>query len=154
MGSRSITQIHQIEVTTKCNLHCRYCPHGKMTRKKEHMSMETYESAIKWVEYFDSQGTQTEVSLTGIGEPLMHPRFLEMVGMLRDVYDGPILFSTNGSCEVSWHSFTENGSLLLEPELLELQRSSVFRDGSHHVVRESFLILCRYLKDNLKIRVE
>lgn len=96
MVSRIITQIHQIEVTTMCNLRCRYCPHPKMQRSKEHMTLDIFEKSLAWVQYFNAKGTQMEVSLTGIGESLLHPQFLEMVRMLREVYEGAILFSTNG----------------------------------------------------------
>jgi len=93
---RPITCIKQIEITTKCNLRCKYCPHPKMQRAKEHMEMHVFEKALKWVKYFNDTGTQHEVSLTGIGEPLMHPDLFEMIIKLREVYKGKIVFSTNG----------------------------------------------------------
>ena len=91
-----ISRIHQIELTTMCNLRCRYCPHGKMQRKKEHISLDTFLRALEWVKYFDLQGTQPELSLTGIGEPLMHPMLEELLVCLRGVYKGAVLLSTNG----------------------------------------------------------
>ena len=92
----NITTIKQIELTTKCNLACRYCPHPKMQRTKEHMSSGTFHKALKWIEYFTEQGTQGEVSLTGVGEPLMHPHILILIEYLRAVHKGDLLFSTNG----------------------------------------------------------
>lgn len=96
MYSRPIETIKQIEITTECNLRCRYCPHPKMQREKRHMDMVTFIRTLKWVNKFTELGTQGEVSLTGIGEPLLHPELMSMISMLRDVHKGTILFSTNG----------------------------------------------------------
>lgn len=98
MYPRAITTIKQIELTSKCNLACRYCPHLKMKRKKEHMKWHTFERTLDWVRWFVYQGTQREVALTGIGEPLMHPQFVRIVKTVRDVigWSNPITFSTNG----------------------------------------------------------
>ena len=98
MFPRPITTIKQIEVTSVCNLACRYCPHPKMKRKKEHMSVKTFARTLQWVQHFMKQGTQKEVALTGIGEALMHPLFVKWVGVIREVvgWNNPITFSTNG----------------------------------------------------------
>lgn len=96
---RPIRDIHQIELTTNCNLKCRYCPHyPQLPRKKEDMAWETFESSLRLIEYYVRRGTQTELSLTGIGEAVLHPRFLEMVERCRVVI-GPqrmLTITTNG----------------------------------------------------------
>lgn len=92
----NMNSIKQIEITTKCNLRCRYCPHPKMDRTKEHMTLSVFEKTLEWVKYFTKQGTQGEVSLTGIGEPLMHPELITFIRKLREVHFGLIVFSTNG----------------------------------------------------------
>lgn len=92
-----IVQIHQIEVTTRCNLRCKYCPHPKMQRPKEDMKWETFEKALKWVRSFLAAGTQRELSFTGIGESTMHPQFPDMLRAARALSASmPIVFSTNG----------------------------------------------------------
>jgi len=92
-----LSRIHQIEVTTRCNLRCVYCPHPQMSRPKIDMDMATFGRALAWVRYFRVLGTQPELSLTGIGEGLLHPRIIEMMGMARDaIGDGMLLFATNG----------------------------------------------------------
>lgn len=92
-----IVQIHQIEVTTRCNLRCKYCPHPKMQRPKDDMSWETFEKALKWVRSFLEAGTQRELSFTGIGESTMHPQFPDMLRAARALNANmPIVFSTNG----------------------------------------------------------
>jgi len=94
----SVTRIHQIEVTTECNLRCKYCPHPNLPREKRHMDMETFARALKWCEFYDqTTGNQTELSLTGIGESLLHPHLLDFCAMARDALPGArLLFSTNG----------------------------------------------------------
>lgn len=96
---RPVRDVHQLELTTRCNLHCRYCPHyPNLPRTKEDMKWETFEQALDLVRFFVRQQTQTELSLTGIGESLLHPRFLEMVEASRNVI-GPhrqLTVTTNG----------------------------------------------------------
>lgn len=101
---RSITSLHQIEITSRCNLRCIYCPSpaivaGKYpNRQAVDMSRETYERALEWVAYFIRKGTQGELNLAGIGESTIHPEFIPFVRMARNVMGptGRIVFATNG----------------------------------------------------------
>lgn len=98
-ASRLVTQVHQIEVTSRCNLRCHYCPHyPNLPREKADMTMETFEQALRLVDHYVVKGTQHELALTGIGEPLLHPDFVYMLELAREcVGPGrPITFSTNG----------------------------------------------------------
>jgi hypothetical protein len=97
MKSVPIREIHEIELSSICNLACRYCPHPKLQRPKDHMSWETFERTLEHVAYYVEKGTQTEVSLTGIGEAILHPRFIEAVFRVREVIQGrQITLATNG----------------------------------------------------------
>ncbi len=94
---RLVQEIHQIEVTTRCNLRCVYCPHPKMQRPKEDMTWETFIRSMVWVKKFYDLGLQSELSFTGIGESTMHPEFADMLVVARrQCPDMPIVFSTNG----------------------------------------------------------
>lgn len=94
---KHITQIHQIEVTTRCNLRCQYCPHPNMKRPKVDMEWGTFLKAMNWVEAFYENGLQKELSFTGIGESTLHPEFPEMLKYARlRCPNLPIVFSTNG----------------------------------------------------------
>ena len=97
MKTVPIREIHEIELSSICNLACRYCPHPKLQRPKEHMSWETFERTLEHVAYYVAKGTQGEVSLTGIGEAILHPRFIEAVFRVRELI-GPrqITLATNG----------------------------------------------------------
>lgn len=96
---RPVRDVHQIELTTRCNLKCHYCPHHpNLPREKVDMEWPTFEAALDLVRFFVRQGTQTELSLTGIGESMLHPRFVEMVAEARAAI-GPermLTVTTNG----------------------------------------------------------
>lgn len=98
MKSRPITQVHEIELSSRCNLACVYCPHPVLKRAKLDMEWDDYRKALRCVGYFCDAGTQGELALTGMGEALMHPRFAEAVHMARETIgpDRPLTFSTNG----------------------------------------------------------
>lgn len=95
---RDIVRIHQIELSSECNLRCKYCAHPKMQREKAHMSMDTFKRTMAHVIYYADKDIQLqpELSLTGVGEALLNPEFMSMVRYARSVYKGAIIFSTNG----------------------------------------------------------
>lgn len=96
---RPITQIHQLEPTTRCNLRCKYCPQFPvLPRPKEDMSADTFEATLKLVAHYVRRGTQGELSFTGIGEPTLHPDLVRMMFRAREVLgdDRHVVMSTNG----------------------------------------------------------
>ena len=103
---RPIESIHQVEVTSRCDLRCVYCPSPKLDkpveeggfgRAKIDISDEHFYRALEWAVHFERQGTQNELALTGIGEPLLHPRLVEYLAAAREALPAnPITFSTNG----------------------------------------------------------
>lgn len=96
---RPLTRIHQIEISSQCNLRCKYCPHPKLERSKADMSLSTFIAALDWVKYYRRSGeNQTELSLTGMGEALMHPLVEDMCEQARVALgtEGKLLIATNG----------------------------------------------------------
>ena len=117
---RPVEQVHQIEVTSHCNLRCVYCPSrdldkplhdvagellplavdggtGGFGREKEDMTIEVFERALEHVVHYAEAGTQGELALTGIGEALMHPDFILMAELARAALpENLITLSTNG----------------------------------------------------------
>lgn len=95
---RKITSIHQIEMTSRCNLSCIYCVSRDLKRDKMDMTIGDYLQALSWVDYFVGQGTQKELNLAGIGESTIHPRFIEFVALARKtVGDGVrLVIASNG----------------------------------------------------------
>lgn len=98
MNPRPITQIHEIELSSNCNLACVYCPNPKMKRWKGEMDWVTYERALDHVAHFCREGTQEELALTGVGEALLHPEFARAVLYARGTigHQRLLTFSTNG----------------------------------------------------------
>jgi hypothetical protein len=93
-----LQQIHQIEITSRCNLRCVYCVHPTMAREKKDMDRETFSRALHWALHFQNAGTQGSINLAGIGESTMHESFIEYLAMTRSVL-GPaqdIVLATNG----------------------------------------------------------
>lgn len=95
---RAVTTIKQLEPTSLCNLKCVYCPYPTMPRAKIHMERGVFGRTLEWVRHFVQQGTQGELSLTGIGESLLHPEIIEMFARAREAIgpDRTLVLSTNG----------------------------------------------------------
>lgn len=92
--------IHQIELTNRCNLSCRYCINRKMTRPRVDISQDVFENALRWYGLLrESQELplRDEIALTGCGEPTLHPHFVEYVALTRSMFPSVrITISTNG----------------------------------------------------------
>lgn len=89
-----IRAIHQIEMTSRCNLACKYCVHPKMPRAKQDMDDATFAKALLWAKHFGG----AELNLAGIGESTMHPEFVRNVHIARDAVgpDVRLVLATNG----------------------------------------------------------
>lgn len=93
-----VRQLHQMELSSKCNLRCVYCPSRSLPRPKIFMSLEHVEKGLRWVGRFRDRGWQGDLNLAGIGESTMHPEFVQIVEMAR-FHLGPdfqLVFATNG----------------------------------------------------------
>lgn len=92
--------LHAIEVSSRCNLSCVYCPNGSkvMKRPRLDMSEDVFVHALHWLAFFGARGTQVnEVHFSGIGESLLHPRLAEYLEAARALLPKlEILLSTNG----------------------------------------------------------
>jgi MoaA/NifB/PqqE/SkfB family radical SAM enzyme len=87
----------QLEITNRCNLDCDMCPRLTLLQVPEiDMSQETFHAILETLQDPES------LTLTGWGEPLMHPQFFDFVDQIRQRFP---------NCEVS---FTTNGFLLSE----------------------------------------
>jgi hypothetical protein len=114
-----ISTVHQIELSTKCNLRCGYCPHPKLQREKTHMKMEVFEAALAWAKVLGGP----ELSLTGMGEAILHPQFCDMIRMARSALPATeLLLSTNG--------------IALDDEILSVLRevNATLYVSAHHAI--------------------
>lgn len=93
-----VKSIHQIELSSHCNLRCPYCPSRHLGREKLFMTRDHFQRALALIYPLVREGTQTELNLAGIGESTMHPHFAEFVGLARSTL-GPsvdLTLATNG----------------------------------------------------------
>ena len=83
----------QIEITTQCNLSCRVCPRQTFEdfNSNSLMPYKLYEKIIN-----ESAQHIHTVYLWGVGEPLLHPRFFDMVSLAKD-NNLKVVFTTNGT---------------------------------------------------------
>lgn len=66
-----------IELTNRCNATCSFCPREK-TPRQGFMSEAVFEQALARVAEL---GDAARVTLTGLGEPMLHPQFLRFTEM-------------------------------------------------------------------------
>ena len=99
-----------IEPTTGCNLHCQTCIRNVWEDGVEQMSQSTFQNLL---ESLDQLPDLNRVIFTGFGEPLSHPKIIEMIQAVRKRE----LAVTLGS----------NGLLLNNEMALELVRLGVDR---------------------------
>jgi hypothetical protein len=93
-----VRAVHQIEITSRCNLRCSYCASPYLARPKVDMTPEHFARALDLaLECRDEHG-QRSLNLAGIGESTIHPRFVEYVAMAREALgEGfDLVFATNG----------------------------------------------------------
>ena len=69
-----------IEATTGCNLYCRTCVRNVWDDREAKMSMETFSRLAQSLE---SLPNLKQVVFAGFGEPLTHPRILDMIETVR-----------------------------------------------------------------------
>lgn len=89
---KKFQRIH-LELTNRCNFSCVFCPDGKMTRKRGAIEEDLARSAL---EQISELGITEKVTFHVMGEPLLHPRFfqiLDFAGELRL----PVGLTTNGA---------------------------------------------------------
>ena len=108
-----MTRAIDIELTNRCNATCSFCPREK-TPKQGFMDYETFRKAVSRAKEFDANAV---VSLTGLGEPMLHPRFMDCIRHLHEQGLDPA-FTTNAS-----RMFRDVSSALLDAGLKRIDIS-------------------------------
>lgn len=143
----------QVEITNRCNFHCSMCPRIPLKVLPKDMDFKLYKEII------DRLKGIREVTLTGWGEPLLHPQLISM-----------IKYAKNKGLKVS---LTSNGSLLtgtLPQEILASGLDSIafsidnfgstFNNRSTHPVTtqiknvENFLTIVKNAKSKPRVVIQ
>jgi len=66
-----------VEPTTACNLNCRTCVRHVWDEPEGFMEWSTYEAVVDGLVGAAGEAAQGTVAFMGLGEPLLHPRFLD-----------------------------------------------------------------------------
>jgi len=81
-----------IEVTARCNLNCAMCVRQVWRDAPGEMSWETFQAVIEGLRAFPAL---RRLTFGGYGEPLLHPRFPDMLALAAELQVGMTL-TTNG----------------------------------------------------------
>jgi len=68
----------QIEVTNRCNMDCPMCPREVLDIELEHMDWD------KFLTVADKLTERENITLTGWGEPFLHPRIFDMIAYCKE----------------------------------------------------------------------
>lgn len=79
-----------VEPTNLCNMRCRLCPHPRMSRPKGTMSLDIFRRIAEECAQHGSS-----LWLQYMGEPLLHPRIIDMVRLAKQAGVGRVGLSTN-----------------------------------------------------------
>ncbi len=86
----------QIEPTNRCNLKCQYCNRPDFIQKIGDMDVFALKKAIHRDKKYLQKALRGTISLTGWGEPLLHPGFASFVTLFTlESVNLPIGFTTN-----------------------------------------------------------
>jgi tungsten cofactor oxidoreducase radical SAM maturase len=90
---RPDVRLAYVEVTAGCNLNCDFCVRRVWTDAPGEMSLETFAAVVEQLRAFPELGG---ITLGGFGEPLLHPRFLEVLRLAAGLRV-PLTVTTNGT---------------------------------------------------------
>lgn len=96
VGSKLKIKYFLYEIVHHCNLNCKYCDHCSPIAEQEFVDLKQYKNDLKKI-----RKTFNIIQSMGImgGEPLLHPKFLEILKISRKIlpYTALLIF-TNGIC--------------------------------------------------------
>jgi MoaA/NifB/PqqE/SkfB family radical SAM enzyme len=79
----------QIEVTNRCNMDCSMCPREDLEIELEHMDWEKFLTVVGQLR------SGEDITLTGWGEPFLHPRIFDMIAVCKE-QGHRVMITSNG----------------------------------------------------------
>jgi len=132
----------KVEITRKCNLNCRMCLRQKLKDHDRSMSMDMFKDII-------DSNSFTTLYPHGYGEPLCHPRFLDMMSYCHsnNVETGLV---TNGTL---FSRGIAERYLRLNPYKVTFSIDSPFKKEYEYIRRGAdFDVVMKNLRDVVKVR--
>lgn len=83
--------IYQIEPTSDCNLACIMCP-NRVLRDKPYLEWDLYRKVVDEIGQF-----ARTIKLSYIGEPLLHPKIVDMITYAKSHSEAKVVMFTNGT---------------------------------------------------------
>src|SRR3989338_5461935 len=76
----------QVEITNRCNYTCGMCPRESFNLPGKDISLDLFKKIIDRLAPFSEKGLETpyNITLTGWGEPLLHPALMDMIVYTKD----------------------------------------------------------------------
>jgi spiro-SPASM protein len=98
LGTFRLPPMIALDVTNVCNLHCIHCPYPAIEAKSDfkvaHFPWEYFEKLVQELSEHDQPCL---LRLVGDGEPMLHPRLIEMVQLAKARTSCVVNLTTNGT---------------------------------------------------------
>ncbi len=118
-----------IEITNSCNLSCSFCPPTK--REGSFMSVEDFETILKRLE-----GHGHFIYLHVKGEPMMHPKFSEILALC-EAYGMKVNLTTNGTLIGQYHEVLISSKAIRQISVsLQSQENLADQESFHQYMTE------------------
>ena len=133
----------EVELISDCNYACTFCPRQFTPQAKYILDRDEFDSIITFTK---NNFLDTSICLGGMGEPLLHPNFLEYCQIILDTQEIPTLvIETNGFLLNTIVSLIEHKNFNKVKLILNI--NSFKNYGSIHGVPNSYLSI---VEQNLK----
>ncbi len=144
----------QIEITNRCNYTCGMCPRESFNLPEKDISLDLFKKIIDRLAPFSGKGLKTpyNITLTGWGEPLLHPALMDMIVYTKDKGHN-VGVTTNGLLLAPFvEIFIEKALDKLTISLDSVEEGSEVVEGhpSNKVVQKNIESLIRYRGDKKK----
>lgn len=137
--NQAIQPIHvQLNPTNKCNLKCAFCSCANRDKEQE-MSIN---KAIDTIRRFKQLGCKA-CTITGGGEPLMHPQINEIIKELNKqeieiglTTNGLLLDKVNYNNKMTWCRISLSSTRTIQPETIAIIKANTSIDWAFSIVLE------------------
>jgi MoaA/NifB/PqqE/SkfB family radical SAM enzyme len=142
----------QVDVNTGCNLKCKMCPAQALGIKPEYMNIETAQRVAL------SFPHARKFFLTGLGEPLLNPYFVEIVSIFRKFNKNAILSTTTNGYYLSVDYFEKLISaginkITISLESVDLESSGSWGHATDKAVLENIKNISK-LEHNIELIIQ